>query len=664
MYVALLHISINCSAIQSPTEPRQQTFLVPYQRNPHFTGRYDLLAHLRAKMVEAKPNKYNHRVAIYGMGGVGKTQVAIEYVYRYRDDYDGIYWITASDQTILLSGFQKIGSTAGCVRNPGDLNPTEVAKQVRGWLGGQGKWLLIIDNLDEISVADDYLPDTNNGGHTLITTRNPNARDIPAEGFEIPLLSESESIDLLCRGSKPENRADYTDAERLYAVPIIQELGCLALAIIQASAFIRTCCRGDMSKYLSLYKTSRKALLREPSDSQYMDRRSVVDSFLLSFGKVTSQAATLLRLFAFLNPDGILPDFLKAGCHGLSEELREIINDEYVYLTSLRSLEAYSLVSRSNSEGSMIVHRLIQAVLKDNMSNEELDRYRHEVVNLCQESFPDFENDGRERCRRFQNQVVEPALEAAKVCSRNAAVLLNHIGVFLRVDGKYMDSMRMMERSAEILKFLFGDQHPDTLSAMNNLALMYKDQGKLAEAAELEEKILEMRRKIFGDEHSDTLSSMNNLATIYQDQGRLIEAAELEEKVLEVMRKVLGDEHPNTLMSMNNLALTYWHLRKLADAARLVEKALKMRRIILGNEHPDTLSSMNNLAMMYQDHEKLTEAAELEANVLEGRRRVLGDEHPDTLQSMRNLASIFRDQGKLVEAAELEELWARTSRLT
>jgi hypothetical protein len=227
-----------------------------------------------------------------------------------------------------------------------------------------------------------------------------------------------------------------------------------------------------------------------------MRRRSVADSFLLSFGRVTSRAASLLRLFAFLNPDGILPDFLKAGCDGLSDELREIINDNYVYRTSLQSLEEYSLVSRPNSEGQIVVRRLIQAVLKDDMSDEELQRYRHEVVGLCQEAFPSFNNERREVCRRFQNQVVEPVLEVSKGHSRSAAVLLNKIGVFLREDGKYKDSVRLMNESVDILIILFGDQHPQMLQSMSELAYTYWAQGNLSDATELEEKVLEARRRI------------------------------------------------------------------------------------------------------------------------------------------------------------------------
>jgi len=457
--------------------PGPGIFLVPYNRNPRFTGRADLLAQLHEKFIETKPKQYNHRVAIYGMGGVGKTQIAIEYVYRYRDDYNGIYWISASDQTALLSGFQKIAGITGCVKNAADLKPTEVADEVRAWLGDQDKCLLIIDNLDEISVADDYLPDTDKGGHTLITTRNPNAWDIPAKGFEIPLFNESDAIDLLCIGSKPDDMVEYSDAKRLDAIPIIQELGCLALAIIQASAFIRKCCKGDMSKYLAIYKDSRKELLHRPSDSQYVHRRSVANTFLLSFGKVNSGAASLLCLFAFLNPDGIIPDFLKAGSHGLSAELQKLINDDYAYLTALQSLEEYSLLSQSSSDGTIVVHRLIQAVLKDNMSGMELQKYRYDVVGVCDKAFPDVENGNRELCRRFQNQVVEPALEAAKAHSWSATSLLHKIGVFLREDGKYVDGVRVLTLSVNIYRALFGDNHLDTLTSMNNLALCYGARG-------------------------------------------------------------------------------------------------------------------------------------------------------------------------------------------
>ena len=148
-------------------------FLVPCNRNPHFTGRDDFLIQLTEMLSQTKPKQYNHRVAIYGMGGIGKTQLAIEYIHRYKARYTGIYWISGVDQAALLSGFQDIATVTGCVPINADLSPAEVARAVLSWLASVDGWLLVMDNLDDISVVDGYLPIMKEGGHTLITTRNP-----------------------------------------------------------------------------------------------------------------------------------------------------------------------------------------------------------------------------------------------------------------------------------------------------------------------------------------------------------------------------------------------------------------------------------------------------------------------------------------------------------
>src|ERR1700737_2039542 len=145
--------------------------MVQYHRNPYFMGRDELLIQLRDKLSESKPKQYNHRIAIYGMGGVGKTQLAIEYVYRYKDQYSSIYWISAVDQAALLSGFQEVAILTGCVPPGADLKPTEVAHAVLSWLRHEEGWLLVMNNVDNMTVVDGYLPHMEKG-HTLITTRN------------------------------------------------------------------------------------------------------------------------------------------------------------------------------------------------------------------------------------------------------------------------------------------------------------------------------------------------------------------------------------------------------------------------------------------------------------------------------------------------------------
>src|SRR5579859_4015405 len=555
-----------------------------------------------------KPKQYNHRVAIFGMGGVGKTQIAIEYTYRYGKHYNDIYWISARDESALLSGFADIGAKTGCLGGrTSDLTPMQAARDVLSWLEMEESWLLIVDNLDDVSIADGLLPKVQKGGHTLITTRNPNAKNIPAEGVKIPLLGQSDAVNLL------RIKSETTETEKsdfpAVAADIVRELGYLALAIDHAAAYIRAFPTLKFIEFLPIFHESRKQFLSRPSTRKHDYPNSVAATFLLSFQKVKSdqqfggQAATLLRLFAFLNPDEIQIEFLKAGSIGLSDGIRQVIDQSYIFHESLGLLQQYSLIGRSQNKESLIIHRLIQAVLRDELSDVEVEHYSGQVIELCSAAFPAFKEAHEKRMlgRRFQNQVLEPAVEAAKIPSQRAAFTLLQIGYFLWNDGKWKDAERMNQRSHEILQILLGNEHPDTLTSTNNLALTYRSQGKLNEATALQERVLEARKRTLGEEHPDTLTSMNNLALTYRSQGKLNEATALQERVLEARKRTLGEEHPHTLTSMSNLAGTYRDQGKLNEAAALQERVLEARKRTLGEEHPDTLTSMNNLALAYHD---------------------------------------------------------------
>ena len=539
---------------------------MPYERNPYFLGRNELLIDLSQKLQETNPKRYNHRVAIYGTGGVGKTQIAIEYVYRHEKHYNDIYWISASDQAALLSGFQDIGEKTGWLAGIAALKPVEVARAVIAWLRLQENWLLIIDNLDDVSVADGLLPATQNGGHTLITTRNPNAKNIPAEGLEIPLLSENDSADLLCI------RSDIMEAQLATSRPtaneIVRELGYLALAIENAAAFIRSA-NLNLIEFLPIYRGSRKQILSRPSGSKHAYPHSIVVTFLLSFDKVKSdpkygrQASKLLQLLAFLNPDEILIDFIRAGSAGLSDELREIVDDKFIFHEALGQLQQFSLIRKSREKDSIVIHRLIQAVVRDELSKAEVEQYCRDVIELCYSAFPTSweSNETRELGRKFQNQVMEPAVEAANIPSERAGITLGRIGDFLRKDGKWKDAQRLNEDSCKILQTLLGNEHQDTLTSMENLALTYGDQGKLQDAADLQERELEATKRTLGKEHPSTLTSMNNLAWTYEALERTKEALSLIQQCADRTKHVLGENHAVT--SDRNVTL-----RRLIEKSR------------------------------------------------------------------------------------------------
>ena len=678
----------------STLEP--ETFIVPFDRNERFAGRKEFLRTLKQMLGEEVESEWNHRVALYGMGGVGKTQVTIEYIYANRERYDRIYWIAAETEASILSGFQEIAIRTQCLVSLSIQNPDDklVTKLVLSWLRQQTNWLIVFDNLDDITIVKDYLPERGPHQHTLISTRNPNADGIPARGLEVPLLDVEESIQMLCHLSKMD-----PEAHRISAKDVVEELQYLPLAIEQAASYVRNVTR-DFSRYLADYRRRRSELHSwiAPGNRQYWHSLDTV--WLVSFEFVEREmpaALRFLQLLSLLNPDNISLDFLAEGKSAFETDMQEILVDNLRFAEVLLCLERFSLVKWSRERRTLSIHRLVQAVVKDKMDDRHRMRWASVVVEMCDIVMPkELTNDTRKLIREYQSQVVIPLVGLGEDCPPKGAEVVYRIGSFMEGEGKYVDAEKLIsiglrtvsvlreKDEARMLTFswrlgnikrnmgqlfeaaelhkealagwmrLLGKDHPNTLSSMNNLALVYWRQGLLSEAAELQKETLAGRMRLLGKDHPDTLTSMNNLAIVYRDQGLLSEAAELQKETLAgQMRSLLGKDHPDTLTSMNNLAAVYWDQGLLSEAAELQKETLTGRMRLLGKDHPDTLMSMNNLASVYWNQGLLSEAAELYKETLTGRMRVLGKDHPDTLSSMNNLAIVYGAQGLLTAAADL-----------
>jgi tetratricopeptide (TPR) repeat protein len=678
--------------IDRSPQPVSKYFMVPYDRNEQFTGRVEVLRALTNMLREEVPSKYNHRVALFGMGGVGKTQTAIAYVYTNKTEYEMIFWISAASEATLLSGYQDIARCTECTTA---TDPKAVAKAVLRWLTSQKNWLVIIDNLDHIEIVKEYLPDRAPDKHTLITTRNPNARGIPARGLEIPLPGTDESIEMLCTLSEMD-----IDIYKEEAQQVAEELGFLPLAIDQAASYVLQVTKSFL-KFLAMYQKHAKELRKWVPEGNRQYKYSVATTWSMSFEFVRQQQPQIARLFeclSFLNPDGTLVEFLESGKDAFSDDVQEIVSDPIKLQRALLSLEKFSLIRWSREHSTISIHRLIQAAVQDEMTECIWNWCASTVVNICDIAFPEYiTNDTRLLCRRYQCQTVAPLLRIGKLPSKKNAEVCKRIGTFLTDEGKFKEGEQLFEqalfiycslnnaehadvlntrialgeiawRSGSFLKAIeqlqptlatstrvHGEEHACTLAGMNNLAVTYRHQGRWIEAGELQEKILRIRKRVLGEDHPDTLQSMNNLAITYRNQGRWIEAAELQEKTLRIRKRVLGEEHPDTLSSMNNLANTYSSQGRWIEAAELDEKTLRIRKRVLGEEHPETLRSMNNLSLTYSHQGRWIEAAELREKTLRMRKRVLGEEHPDTLSSMNNLANTYSSQGRWIEAAELRE---------
>lgn len=644
---------------RTPSPLPVENFLVPYEENPHFVGRKELLKSLHQRLRESYPRRYNHRIALHGLGGVGKTQTALAYIYAHKSFYEAIYWIHGATQASVLSAFQDLAKRTGQVISKSDSSPDEVAKIMISWLRGQENWLLIIDNLDDVSAIKGYLPPASATQHTIITTRNPNVCEIPAEGMEIGVLDPEDAIELLLVRANLRSNID-PEQIQMEASEIVKELGFLALAIEQASAYIREVSR-DIFKFLPSYRADRKRHHKRIPKGNWQYSEGVATTWHLSFQQVKEnnlRASTLLQLIAFLNPDGILLEFVEAGKDGLSKELEELLEDPDNLYDAVGELERFSLIRREDDKGDsrITIHRLVQAVIKDDMTESEYLSISQSVISLCDAAFPDnCDKETRAQCRKFQDQVVETLSDMKTMKSTELARVLAKVGKFLYDDGKYKQAEQLQEQTRDILTTLYSTEHPDTLDAMAALGETYQIQKRWEDARALHEKIVTIRKSIAGEKDRDTLRAIGNLAASYRSMGASEDARVLQEDVLEVTMDEFGMDDPDTLRAMGNLGATYRSLRLLGLASELQEKVLTGRLKVLPEDHPDILRAMVNLAVTYRYLDRLSDAAELEVTVVKARLRSLGLEHPETLSAMGNLSQTRICQRRYDGAAALQE---------
>jgi tetratricopeptide (TPR) repeat protein len=641
-------------------------FVVPHQRNMHFTGRERLIAAVRDELNKSTLRAWSHRIALYGLGGVGKTQLALEYAYTFKQDYNGVYWISAVSQATLFSGFQEIAKQTRCVAKPENLKPSALAEQVLRWLNEEENWLLVFDNLDDVAVVDGYLPDISRG-HTLITTRNQHYDQIPAEGMEVGILESEDAVNLLLiRCKVAVDGADGPDEQGVMEVAseIVKELGFLPLAVEQAAGYIREASK-DIFKFLPSYRQNRKthhARVSKGNRNYYSE--SLATTWRLSFQRIeqsNSDASKLLQLLAFLNPDGTWMDFLEAGKEGLDGEFKEIIGDHDRLCEALAELQRFSLIRRqTNENGQRIsIHRLVQSVIRDEMPPVAIATILDSLIKLCNAAFPPWHDWDLEallhQSRLYEDQVVGPLLEFPILPSETFGCLLSRVGLFLREDGKFQQAEEVLTKSWTLFGNLKGAEHHETLNAMALLAWCHQNRGQHQQAADLEQQVLETRLRLLGDEHPDTLETMAILARTYRTQAKYSKAEKLKEHVLAVRIKNNGEEDPETLMAMSYLAHTYKDQGRLRQAATLEERVVEVRTRLFPKEHPSTLLAMGNLGFTYRSEGRYKEAAELEEKVLEATMRLLGKEHPETVLAMVNLGCTYREQDKFDHAIVLLE---------
>jgi tetratricopeptide (TPR) repeat protein len=632
---------------------------IPYPQNPLFTGREELLTQLTTMLHKGQPTALSQPQAISGLGGIGKTQLALEYAYRYRRDYQAVLWSQADTHDNLISSYLTIATLLN-LPEKSEQESARVIAAVKAWLQRNTGWLLILDNANDLALARDFLPPSV-GGHVLLTTRAQTTGRF-ADRLEVDILpSEQGALFLLRRADLLPAKAPFEQAsehDRSRARAICEELGGLPLALDQAGAYIEET-RCSLSDYQQHYQTRRTRLLQRRGGLVPDHPDAVATTWSLAFEKVEQAnpaAADLLRLCAYLAPDAIPEEIITKGTVHLGPLLEPVASDPTDMDEALATLGAYSLLRRNTTEKTLSVHRLVQAVQRESMTAEKEKEWKQRAIQAVNTSYPDVREVSQwDTCERWLPHALVCAIwiEQESINIVDAASLLNRTGYYLNDRARYAEAEPLYQRALSIREQQLGPDHPDTATSLNNLAPLYRNQGKYEQAEPLLKRALSIWEQQLGPHHPDTAQSLNNLAELYRNQGKYEQAEPLLKRALSIREQQLGPDHPNTAQSLNNLALLYRNQGKYEQAEPLLKRALSIREQQLGPDHPSTATSLNNLAILYRNQGKYEQAEPLLKRALSIWEQQVGPDHPDTAQSLNNLAALYDDQGKYEQAEPL-----------
>ncbi len=671
---------------------------VPYRRNPFFTGREATLSELHQLLMTTRTASLTQPQAMSGLGGIGKTQVALEYAYRYGEEYQAVLWVRAESREVLILDFAALAPLLSLPEQHAH-DHGQAIDAVKKWLASLSCWLMILDNVEDLRVVSDFIPLTAQG-HVLLTTRSQATGPI-AHLIDIDVMDVDEGVLFLLRRAgvigqeATPDAASYTD--RVSANAIAQAMSCLPLALDQAGAYIQeTQCH--LTKYLQLSETHRSALLKARGALALDHPESVVSTFLLAFEKVqqvNSAAADLLQLCVFLHPDAIPEEIIIDGAAELGPNLAPVATDPLLLDSALKDLLKYSLVRRNREAQTLTVHRLVQAVHRDSMAEAIRRQWVERAVRAVNRAFPDmhFANWSRyERCLP-QVQVCAALIQQEGLAFAEAARLFDQAGCYLEERGQYAEAEPLLRQALVIRQHVLGENHPDTAQSLHNLAINYWDLINYAEAEALLrqalvirqqtlgehhplsiltlndlavlfysvlqnyteaepllQQVLVLRRHVLGEQHADTAQSFNNLAVLYRIQGKYEEAELLALQSLMIFQRVLGEQHPDTAQAYNNLALLYWYQGKYGEAEPLYQQALIIYEHLFGPQHVSTITVLNNLGRLYYMQGNYTEAEPRLQQALAVREQTLGSQHPDTAQSLNNVGLLYYIQGNHAQA--------------
>jgi tetratricopeptide (TPR) repeat protein/transcriptional regulator with XRE-family HTH domain len=629
------------------------------ENNLYFTGREAQLQQLHHHLSAGKQVVVTQ--AISGLGGVGKTQLALAYAYRYREHYHDILWSAADTRETLVASYVQLATLLHLPERE-EQDQQKVVEAVKRWLREHRCWLLILDNIEDLGLVRDFLP-TARQGAVLLTTRlqvtEPLALSLPLE-----CLPEDEGALLVLRRTKRLNLADSLDAatieEQRIARDIVSLLGGLPLALDQAGAYIlEVGC--SLATYLTLYEQRHTKLLARRGNVPSEHPDSVLTTFSLAFERVerkNPKAVELLRLCAFLAPDAIPEALITNGAALLGEPLQSALEDVWTFNEIIEILQSLSLIQCHAESGTLSLHRLVQTVLKDMMSEDLQRDWITRCIRLLNQSFPtgsELNTEQRAWCKQLLPHVLLNATHHTmqEIALPDAASLYYNAATYLRDSAQYKQSENLYQHALHMQEQLLGPAHSDVAHTLYGLATLYSIQGKYTEVEPLLQRALSIFEQALEPAHPDIARPLYGLANLYRELGKYAEAEPLYQRTLSIFEQAFEPTHPHIARPLIGLAALCKEQGKYAEAEPLYQRALSIFEQALGPTHSLVAYPLNNLAELYREQGMLEQAEPLFQRALHIWEQALGPEHLLVAQALNNLAELYREQGQLEQVEPL-----------
>ncbi|GHH82321.1 tetratricopeptide repeat protein [Streptomyces capitiformicae] len=622
--------------VQAPPEAGY----LPGSASGVFVGREDELAGLRAMLTGEGTAAVTQAAvrAIHGLGGVGKSTLALQYAHRYRGEYTLVWWMTAESAESIVRSLSELAMSL-CPHWAGAASPDERAAWAMLWLQEHSDWLLIFDNIENPAHLRPYLG-TLHRGHHLATSRKATGWHALAPTMALGLLPLEKATDLLCTlVAFPDGTA--TDHDRDAARELARTLGCLPLALEQAGAYAF-----QTGTDLDTYRQSLGLVLDEVTEGIDPERTiaRIWDHTITAITDRNPLAVTLLTVMAWLAPDDIPRTYLAP-----------LAPTSIALNSALGVLHTYNMVTFTDQK-NLNVHRLVQTVLR---TRGNPPPGRADAERLIHQAMPSHDGSPApaEQWQQWLPHITALAESSPPDHMAAAETIMAYRTAtdYLHRQGRTVHAVSLLQAILAHAERTLGDTHPATLTSRHQLAYAYKEAGNPERAIPLHETTLAQREQTLGHTHPSTLTSRNGLATAYDDAGDLERAIPLYETTLAQREQTLGHTHPSTLTSRNNLAYAHWKARDLEQAIPLYETTLAQREQVLGHTHPDTLTSRSNLAVAFETAGDLERAIPLYEATLAQREQTLGHTHPSTLTSRGILANAYANAGDLERAIPLYE---------